>query len=100
MIFANYGCGGYDILNHARWNGLHLADVVFPWFMWIMGVCIPISLSSSFKKNVVNYDLVKKILIVSTNTIKVAYKKNKCILKICFQPYLTNIVFFNFSALN
>lgn len=52
MIFANYGCGGYAILEHAVWNGLHFADLVFPWFMWIMGVCIPISINSSLKKEI------------------------------------------------
>lgn len=68
MIFANYGCGSYKILNHARWNGLHLADLVFPWFMWIMGVCIPISLTSSLKKNISDRTIVKKIIEVSINS--------------------------------
>lgn len=53
------------ILRHAPWNGLHMSDVVFPWFMWIMGACIPISLSSSFKKDVSNREIVKKIVEVS-----------------------------------
>lgn len=52
MIFVNYGAGGYTVLEHATWNGLQLADILFPWFMWIMGVCIPISVSSQLKKNV------------------------------------------------
>uniref|UniRef100_A0AAR5PNL4 Heparan-alpha-glucosaminide N-acetyltransferase catalytic domain-containing protein n=1 Tax=Dendroctonus ponderosae TaxID=77166 RepID=A0AAR5PNL4_DENPD len=57
MIFANFGNGGYDVIQHATWNGLHVADLVFPWFMWIMGACIPISLASSFKKGVPNKDI-------------------------------------------
>ncbi|XP_074042747.1 heparan-alpha-glucosaminide N-acetyltransferase [Leptinotarsa decemlineata] len=61
MIFANFGCGGYGIIEHAKWNGLHLADLVFPSFVWIMGVCIPISLSSSFKRNVPNKTLIFNI---------------------------------------
>ncbi|XP_068084945.1 heparan-alpha-glucosaminide N-acetyltransferase isoform X2 [Anabrus simplex] len=52
MIFVNYGAGSYAVLQHATWNGLHVADLVFPWFMWIMGVCIPISVTSQLKKNV------------------------------------------------
>lgn len=52
MIFVNDGAGGYGFLEHATWNGLQLADILFPWFMWIMGVCIPISVKSQFKKNV------------------------------------------------
>lgn len=61
MIFVNFGAGGYDLIEHAVWNGLHLADLVFPWFMWIMGVCIPISLVSSFKKQVPNKVMIGNI---------------------------------------
>lgn len=52
MIFVNYGGGGYNFMDHAIWNGLTVGDLVFPWFMWIMGVCIPISVSSTFKKDI------------------------------------------------
>ena len=31
MIFVNDGAGGYWYFEHATWNGLQLADVVFPW---------------------------------------------------------------------
>ena len=43
MIFVNDGGGGYWFMEHATWNGLYVADLVFPWFIWIMGVCIPMS---------------------------------------------------------
>lgn len=33
MIFVNDGAGGYSILEHATWNGLQLADLVFPWYI-------------------------------------------------------------------
>ncbi|XP_014233728.1 heparan-alpha-glucosaminide N-acetyltransferase-like [Trichogramma pretiosum] len=46
MIFVNNGAGGYVWLEHATWNGLAAGDLVFPCFMWIMGVCIPLSISS------------------------------------------------------
>lgn len=32
MIFVNYGGGGYSSLKHAPWNGLTIADMVFPWY--------------------------------------------------------------------
>lgn len=35
MILVNYGGGGYWFLKHAPWNGLTLADVVFPWYDYI-----------------------------------------------------------------
>ena len=35
MIFVNDGAGGYWFFEHATWNGLQLADVVFPWYAHI-----------------------------------------------------------------
>ena len=52
MIFCNDGAGGYWFLEHATWNGLQVADLVFPWFLWIMGVCIPMSIKSLQKRKV------------------------------------------------
>lgn len=46
MIFVNYGGGGYWFFDHAAWNGFTLADTVFPWFMWMMGVSMALSFSS------------------------------------------------------
>jgi hypothetical protein len=46
MIFVNYGGGGYWFFNHAPWHGLTLADLVFPWFMWMMGVSMALSFSA------------------------------------------------------
>lgn len=43
---VNYGGGGYYFFNHSSWNGLTVADLVFPWFIWIMGT----SMAISFKK--------------------------------------------------
>ena len=40
MIFVNYGGGGYYFFNHSTWNGLTVADLLFPWFVWIMGVTV------------------------------------------------------------
>ena len=49
MIFVNYGGGGYWFFNHSKWNGLTVADLVFPWFIWIMGVSIVFSYKSRRK---------------------------------------------------
>lgn len=65
MIFANSGCGEYHWIEHASWNGIHPADFIFPSFLWIMGVCIPISLKSQFAKNIPRSDILGYILIVS-----------------------------------
>ncbi|CAG5075115.1 Similar to HGSNAT: Heparan-alpha-glucosaminide N-acetyltransferase (Homo sapiens) [Cotesia congregata] len=62
MIFVNNGAGGYPELGHATWNGLLVADLIFPCFIWIMGVCIPLSLSSSLSRDVHRVKLVLSIL--------------------------------------
>lgn len=64
MIFANSGCGKYYWLEHAPWNGIHAADFIFPSFLWIMGVCIPISQKSAFARNIPKTEMLKGILIV------------------------------------
>jgi predicted acyltransferase len=43
MIFVNFGGGGYWFFDHAAWNGLTFADVLFPWFMWVMGCSMALS---------------------------------------------------------
>lgn len=43
MIFVNYGGGGYWFFAHSRWNGLTVADLVFPLFVWIMGTSMTLS---------------------------------------------------------
>lgn len=65
MIFANSGAGHYWWIDHAPWNGLHIADLVFPFFLWIMGVCIPISIKSQHKRKVSRMNMFKGVLIRS-----------------------------------
>ncbi|XP_019633914.1 PREDICTED: heparan-alpha-glucosaminide N-acetyltransferase-like [Branchiostoma belcheri] len=43
MAFVNYGGGGYWFFDHSVWNGITVADLVFPWFMWIMGTSTALS---------------------------------------------------------
>uniref|UniRef100_A0A8D8SVA0 Heparan-alpha-glucosaminide N-acetyltransferase n=1 Tax=Cacopsylla melanoneura TaxID=428564 RepID=A0A8D8SVA0_9HEMI len=62
MIFVNFGAGQYQFLDHAAWNGLNLADLVFPWFLWIMGVTIPIVMSSNLRKNVSRHQIFLQII--------------------------------------
>ncbi|KAG6448086.1 hypothetical protein O3G_MSEX005296 [Manduca sexta] len=62
MIFVNDGAGGYWWLEHATWNGLVAGDLVFPAFLWIMGVCIPLSVKSAFAKGVPRWKIVMHIV--------------------------------------
>ncbi len=42
MIFVNYGAGEYAYLDHAAWDGFNFADIIFPWFIFIMGTTMAI----------------------------------------------------------
>ncbi|CAF2656179.1 unnamed protein product [Rotaria sp. Silwood2] len=61
MIFVNYGGGGYWFFDHSVWNGLTLADLVFPWFVWMMGVSIVLSQRSLLKKKIRKRSILLKI---------------------------------------
>jgi heparan-alpha-glucosaminide N-acetyltransferase len=50
MIFVNFGGGGYWFFDHATWNGLTVADCLFPWFMWLQGVSMALSYNSTAAK--------------------------------------------------
>jgi len=46
MIMVNNGHGhAFEMLRHAKWNGLSASDLVFPFFLFIMGVSIFLSYS-------------------------------------------------------
>ena len=62
MIFVNYGGGSYYFFNHSPWNGLTVADLVFPWFVWIMGVSLAISTQSRLRNSVPRRQLVLRVL--------------------------------------
>ena len=47
MNCANYGGMGYWFLDHSKWDGLTIADLVFPWFIWIMGVAMAVTLEGA-----------------------------------------------------
>lgn len=48
MILVNNGhSGSFEALRHAQWNGLTLCDLVFPFFLFIMGVSMYLSFSST-----------------------------------------------------
>ena len=47
MIIVNIqgnGDAAYAALKHAEWHGLTFADVIFPWFLFIVGLSIPLAL--------------------------------------------------------
>ena len=47
MIFVNYGGAGIPLFQHAPWHGLTIADLIFPWFIYLMGCSISYQKSKS-----------------------------------------------------
>jgi heparan-alpha-glucosaminide N-acetyltransferase len=50
MMFANKGGGGYWFFDHSWWNGLTFADLVFPWFIFMMGCSMALSFKGVAKE--------------------------------------------------
>ncbi|XP_054999712.1 heparan-alpha-glucosaminide N-acetyltransferase [Sorex araneus] len=62
MIFVNYGGGKYWYFKHSSWNGLTVADLVFPWFVFIMGTSIFLSMNSVLRRGYSKLKLFGKIV--------------------------------------
>ncbi|EFN81312.1 heparan-alpha-glucosaminide N-acetyltransferase isoform X2 [Harpegnathos saltator] len=62
MIFVNDGSGSYSVLGHTTWNGMLPGDLVFPCFMWIMGVCVPIALSAQLRRGIPKLEIAFTVL--------------------------------------
>ncbi|KAL5007091.1 hypothetical protein ScPMuIL_015897 [Solemya velum] len=62
MMFVNYGGGGYWFFEHPSWNGLTVADLVFPWFVFIMGTAMNYSFRSMIRRGVYKSKILVKII--------------------------------------
>uniref|UniRef100_A0A0B6YUR6 Uncharacterized protein n=1 Tax=Arion vulgaris TaxID=1028688 RepID=A0A0B6YUR6_9EUPU len=62
MIFVNYGGGTYWFFRHAKWNGLTVADLVFPWFVFIMGTSLAFSFKGQLQNRIPKWKLFFRIL--------------------------------------
>uniref|UniRef100_A0A803WDY9 Heparan-alpha-glucosaminide N-acetyltransferase n=1 Tax=Ficedula albicollis TaxID=59894 RepID=A0A803WDY9_FICAL len=62
MVFVNYGGGKYWFFKHESWNGLTVADLVFPWFVFIMGTSIALALGSMLRWGSSKWKVLRKIL--------------------------------------
>ncbi|HEX5171203.1 MAG TPA: heparan-alpha-glucosaminide N-acetyltransferase domain-containing protein [Cyclobacteriaceae bacterium] len=65
MILVNYPGSWdhvYQPLEHAEWNGLTPTDLIFPFFLFIVGVSIVLSYTKLLNKGVAKSDLYKKII--------------------------------------
>lgn len=74
----------YAPLLHAKWNGLTFADLVFPFFLFIMGI----SISIVFNNKKINSSVLKKITIRSFKLILIGLFLNAFI---PYFPFFTNL---------
>jgi heparan-alpha-glucosaminide N-acetyltransferase len=72
MIFVNYGGGGYWWLDHSSWNGLTVADLLFPWFMWMMGVSMALAFKARKEQEQTRLAFVRKVCQRSTNLVLIS----------------------------
>jgi predicted acyltransferase len=68
IIVNNPWYTAYPVLQHAAWNGLTLADVVFPAFIFIVGVSIAFSFSKKSKRGLstgkVVFSIIRRTIIL------------------------------------
>nr|XP_040033706.1 heparan-alpha-glucosaminide N-acetyltransferase [Gasterosteus aculeatus aculeatus] len=61
MVFVNYGGGGYWFFQHEPWNGLTVASLVMPWFVFVIGTSVVLAFTSMQRKGVSRLQLLRKI---------------------------------------
>jgi predicted acyltransferase len=65
MILVNNPSGDayYSFLQHATWNGLTFADIVFPFFIFILGVAIPYAFSKKIEQGTSRKKLFSRVVL-------------------------------------
>ena len=54
----------YDQMRHAQWNGCTLTDMIFPFFLFIVGISISLSLSKRKASGNLYFKIVKRSIII------------------------------------
>ncbi|XP_050671269.1 heparan-alpha-glucosaminide N-acetyltransferase-like [Leptidea sinapis] len=62
MIFVNSGGGGYRVFAHSVWNGISVADVVFPWFAFTMGESLVLSLNARLRTSLPRMTALRQVI--------------------------------------
>jgi predicted acyltransferase len=63
MVNNNRGPGSWGFMNHAEWNGLTPTDLVFPTFVFVVGVSIVFAFESRLAKGAAKSQLAKHTVI-------------------------------------
>src|SRR3954454_24166940 len=59
MVNNNGGRGSWGFMNHAAWNGLTATDLVFPTFVFVMGMSVVFAIESRLARGVPRARLVR-----------------------------------------
>jgi predicted acyltransferase len=59
MVNNNGGRGSWDFMNHAAWNGLTATDLVFPTFVFVMGVSVVYAIESRLVRGATRSQMVR-----------------------------------------
>jgi predicted acyltransferase len=59
MVNNNGGRGSWGFMNHAAWNGLTATDLVFPTFVFVMGVSVVFAIEARLARGVTRGQLVR-----------------------------------------
>jgi predicted acyltransferase len=59
MVNNNGGPGSWGFMNHAAWNGLTATDLVFPTFVFVMGVSVVFAIESRLARGATRGQLVR-----------------------------------------
>lgn len=87
MVLVNsHPLGIYPGLGHARWNGWGFADLIFPFFVFIVGVAIPYSVANRLARGETPRKLFSHIL-------------RRCVLLFVIGVFLNGYPRFDFSTL-
>ena len=62
MLFVNHAGKEPQWIAHAPWNGLHLADLVMPCFLLIVGMSTALSLTAGRRRGAATSDLLHRVL--------------------------------------
>jgi predicted acyltransferase len=59
MVNNNGGPGSWHFMNHAAWNGLTATDLVFPTFVFVMGISTVFGIESRLARGATNAQIVR-----------------------------------------
>src|SRR6476620_978722 len=59
MVNNNGGSGSWGFMNHADWNGLTATDLVFPTFVFVMGISTVFAIESRLARGATRAQLAR-----------------------------------------